>query len=130
MILKKELIGKNILQINFLKIIILKIKQIINLKINVKKDYEEIIIYNRNKEIEEKNINIFIENKETEIKNKINNLKKGIYNIIIKINQKITNCKKMFYCCENILEIDFSNFDTKNVIDMSSMFCNCSSLKI
>ena len=34
----------------------------------------------------------------------------------------------MFKQCDNIIEIDFSNLDTKNVIDMSRMFYCCESL--
>ena len=30
--------------------------------------------------------------------------------------------------CENLTKIDLSNFDTKNVTNMSSMFCNCNNL--
>ena len=48
-------------------------QQIIKIKINVDKDNEIIKIYNKNKDINEKNIKLFIDNKE--IKN-INNLKK------------------------------------------------------
>ena len=105
------------------------IEQIIKIKLKVNKDYEETKIYCGNADIEDKNIKIFIENKEIEFKRSINSLKKGIYNIIIKINQKITSCQNMFFLCENILEIDFSNFDTKNVTDMNSMFFSCFSLK-
>ena len=98
-------------------------EQIIKIKINVMKDNEKIKIFNGNEDINEKNIKIFLE--ENEIKKEIDNLKKGIYKIIIKINQNITNCKKIFSDCKNITEINFYNFDTKNVTDMSEMFSNC-----
>ena len=51
-------------------------------------------IFNGNEDINETNIKLFIENKEIEFKKELNNLKRGIYNIIIKINQNIINCKK------------------------------------
>ena len=35
----------------------------------------------------------------------------------------------MFYKCKNIIEFNFMNFDTKNVINMNGMFFGCSSLK-
>ena len=101
----------------------------INIKIKVEKDFEKIKIYNGNEYINEKNIKIIIENEEIETEKYKNNLKKGNYDIILKINKKITNCKEMFKNCKNILEIKFINFDTKNVTDMSGMFYNCTSLK-
>ena len=43
-------------------------------------------------------------------------------------NPNINNTSSMFKDCNNINEIDFSNFDTSQVKDMSKMFYNCSSL--
>ena len=43
-------------------------------------------------------------------------------------NNSINNCSKMFYFCNDITEIDLSNFDTLNVINMSYMFYSCSKL--
>ena len=34
----------------------------------------------------------------------------------------------MFYECNNLNYLDLSSFDTKNVINMSNMFNNCSKL--
>ena len=39
-----------------------------------------------------------------------------------------TSCNCLFYGCKDIKEIDFSNFDTSNVIYMRYMFNECSSL--
>ena len=35
----------------------------------------------------------------------------------------------MFYGCSSLEELNLSNFNTNNVIDMCDMFCGCSSLK-
>jgi surface protein len=105
-----------------------EILKIIKIKIKVDYDNQSINFYNGNKSINKKNIKIFIEDKQIEYKEIINNLKKGIYNITIKINQKISDCNLMFYKCKNIIEINFINFDTKNVINMNGMFSGCSSL--
>ena len=35
----------------------------------------------------------------------------------------------MFYNCSSLKELDLSNFNTNNVINMSYMFFDCSSLK-
>ena len=34
----------------------------------------------------------------------------------------------MFYECESLTNLNLSNFNTQNVIDMSYMFCFCESL--
>ena len=44
-------------------------------------------------------------------------------------DNNINNCINIFRQCEDITEIDLSNFDTSEVTDMSSMFYGCSSLK-
>ena len=42
---------------------------------------------------------------------------------------QITNCAIMFYKCENLIEIDFSNFNTSNVNSTRRMFFGCTNLK-
>ena len=65
-----------------------------------------------------KNIkNIFIPNKE------------GIYNINIKFNINLTDCSYMFVGCDNIININFISFNTKNVENMKYMLYGCSNLK-
>ena len=102
--------------------------KMINIKINVKKNKKKIKIFNGNEYINENNIKLFIENKEIEFKKIINNLDKGIYNLAIEINQKVTNFKEMFKDCKDILEIDFLYFNTQDVTDMNGMFSGCLSL--
>ena len=43
-------------------------------------------------------------------------------------DDNLVDCIYMFYDCNSITEINFSNFDTSFVITMSLMFFNCSSL--
>ena len=50
-------------------------------------------------------------------------------NIKMKWNTKLKTCMSMFYSLSNISHIDFLNFDTSLVTDMSSMFYNCISLQ-
>lgn len=46
-----------------------------------------------------------------------------------KINtSNVTDMQNMFRSCENLTNLDLSNFDTSNVTDMSDMFNNCSKL--
>ena len=52
----------------------------------------------------------------------------GDNEVILIWNKTITSCNCLFYGCKDIKEIDFSNFDTSNVIYMRYMFNECSSL--
>ena len=45
--------------------------------------------------------------------------------VIIKFNNPIESCEKMFNGLDNIIEIDLSNFDTSKVKSMSRMFNDC-----
>ena len=72
--------------------------------------------------------NIFInENKEISIQSTYNFTK--IDNIVkLEWNSPIRNCYSMFYNCSDIIEFDFSEFNTSFVTDMSLMFSHCTSL--
>ena len=52
----------------------------------------------------------------------------GEYSIKIKLNFVIIDCSFMFYNCKNIINIDLSNFNTMNIINMDRMFCCCENL--
>jgi len=52
----------------------------------------------------------------------------GIYNVTIYINYILKDCTALFCDCKNIIDIDLSSFDTKNVTNMSYMFLGCSKL--
>lgn len=52
----------------------------------------------------------------------------GIYNITLNFKEPITDCSYMFYNCEDILEIDLSNFNSNKVNNMASMFNSCKKL--
>ena len=49
--------------------------------------------------------------------------------VVIKFDEQITSCERMFEQLNNIIEIDLSNFDASQVVNMSSMFFNCNKLK-
>ena len=40
-----------------------------------------------------------------------------------------TSCKKMFYGCKSLENIDLSRFDTRNIVNMCCMFTDCKKLK-
>ena len=75
--------------------------------------------------INNKKVNVIKENDEW----KYNFTKEGNYIFEIIFNNNINNMKGFFEECSNIISLDFSNFDTSNVTDMSFMFNNCHKLK-
>ena len=48
--------------------------------------------------------------------------------VILTWGNLITSCAEMFKDCNDIIEMDLSNFDTSQVNDMNYMFAHCSSL--
>lgn len=40
-----------------------------------------------------------------------------------------TSCRKMFYRCKSLENIDLSRFDTRNIVNMCCMFTDCKNLK-
>ena len=75
--------------------------------------------------INKEKINVIKEDK----KWKYNFNKTGKYMFEIIFNDNITNCNGLFDDCSNIISLDFTNFDTSNVTDMSFMFSECYKLK-
>ena len=55
--------------------------------------------------------------------------KEGKYNIKLKFKKNIKDCSFMFSGCENIISINFQNFNTGNISNMKGMFSNCKNLK-
>ena len=53
----------------------------------------------------------------------------GVDTIILKWDRRLTNLEKMFSGLSNIVEIDFSNFDSSEVNRMKYLFENCINLK-
>ena len=86
-------------------------------------------IHNNLKELNENNTQIYINNIEHKYCKCFKPEKKGLYEIKIEIKIPITNCCHMFSCCNNIIEFDFSSFNTRSVTDMSHMFSSCQWIK-
>lgn len=49
----------------------------------------------------------------------------GTLNAFPTIPINATSCRKMFYGCKSLENIDLSRFDTKNIVTMCCMFMNC-----
>mgnify|MGYP003571341013 CR=1 FL=1 len=81
------------------------------------------------RELNDDNSAIYINNNKYKFSKCFKFPEKGIYEINIKFNAKIKDCSKLFFNCSNIINIDLSNFDTKNIINMKEMFNGCQNLK-
>jgi len=53
----------------------------------------------------------------------------GLYMIEVEIPKNIIDCSYMFYDCPNIIDVDLSNFNFKDVTYMNDMFNYCINLK-
>ena len=76
------------------------------------------------KELNELNTELIINNKKYEYKKFFIPEKVGEYKIKLKFKIKLKDCSFMFVGCENIISIDLSSFNSKDVINMKRMF-NC-----
>ena len=59
---------------------------------------------------------------------KITQLENDICTILLKWEDKMVNFSKMFYGCENILEVDLTRINFSYVNSFEYMFSNCKSL--
>ena len=90
---------------------------------NLVKHYHDFL-----KELDETNVDLFI-NDVQEKYTKFSTFKEeGTYTIKLKLKIRIKDCSYMFCNCVNITNIDFSNFDTRNINNMYRMFYNCENL--
>ena len=81
-------------------------------------------------ELNENNTTLIIDGKIIIFKKSFIPTRSGIYSIKLIFNIKLSDCAYMFCNCGNIIDIDFSKFNTENVTDMKYMFCYCSKLKL
>ena len=80
------------------------------------------------KELNELNTELYIYDKKYEFKKYFRPENQGEYKIKLKFND-IKDCSFMFAGCENIININFINFNSENVKDMKYMFSGCINLK-
>ena len=77
----------------------------------------------------ELNAEIYINNKREEYKKYFIPKKIGLYNILICFNINMEECSYIFADCKKITDINFINFNTKNITNMSNMFFGCKNPK-
>ena len=80
------------------------------------------------KELNESNVEVYINDLKYKFKKYFQPKKEGIYNIKLKFKIKMKSCFSMFYRCKNIISIDLSSFYSKDVMNMGSMFYYCTNL--
>ena len=73
---------------------------------------------------------IIYDNSEITFSNSQLNLNSNINIVTLKFSSTITNCNSMFKGCNQITEIDLTNFDSSSVQNIDYMFSGCSSLKV
>ena len=80
-------------------------------------------------ELNVNNTRLLINNQKETFKKYFKPKEKGIYTIKLVLNFLMTNCKYMFFDCKNIIKIDLSGFNSKNVTTMEKMFSGCENLR-
>ena len=92
------------------------------------------------KKLNNENTELFINNKKYKYQKNFIPKKAEVYDIKLKFNIVLSDCNYMFSNCENIIKINFinfnknlnyldlSSFNTQNVTNMNSMFYNCVNL--
>ena len=75
------------------------------------------------------NTTLIIDGKTVAFKNSLTSNKICTFSIKLLFKNKLSNCSYMFCGCKNIINIDFSKFNTQNVTDMKYMFYCCCGLK-
>ena len=80
------------------------------------------------KELNELNVELYINNEKHKFEKYFKFDKKGEYDILLKFKILLKECSFMFYECSKLTNIDLSSFNTKNVTNMSGMFYGCSNL--
>ena len=78
--------------------------------------------------LNEIDIDLYINNKLSKYKKYFEPKKVGIYTIKLIFKKSVYNCSYMFEKCENIININFENFNFKNITDVVSMFSGCKNL--
>ena len=81
------------------------------------------------KEMNKSNTELYINNIKKEYNKFFIPEKEGTYDIKLIINSCIKDCKYMFFYCKNLIKVDLSLFETKEVTNMNGMFYECSNLK-
>ena len=81
------------------------------------------------KELNESNVELYINDKKYKYEKFFIPDKEGEYEIKLIFSILIKDCGFMFYNCKNIIKIDLSSFKSQNVNNMDRMFSGCSNVE-
>ena len=84
---------------------------------------------NNLEELEDKNVELYINEKRYEFKKYFTPDKKGKNYIKIKFKKALKDCSYMFHRCYYITKIDLSKFNSKNIKKVENMFEHCYNLR-
>ena len=84
---------------------------------------------NHLKELNESNVELFLNGQKTPYQKFFIPEKEGIYSIKLKLAINMKDCSYMFAFCENLIDINLSSFNTEKVTNMAYMFAGCKSLE-
>ena len=107
----------------------------IDILIDIKKGdiNKEIYFLNDNnndtKKLNDKNTELYINDKKAKYKRYIKTKTIGKNKVVLKFNYNLGNIKNLFENCEKIIAINFINFNTQNVTNMHRIFFECKNLK-
>ena len=93
------------------------------------KELNELYIEGKNNILDEKNIDIYINDKKVKFNYKYKSNEKGDIRVKFLFHKLLTSTNSMFKYCRSLKSIDLSSFDTTNVNNMCGMFRECSSLQ-
>ena len=79
--------------------------------------------------INEKNLDIYVNNKKIKFDYKYKSKEKGEIKVRFKFKKLLNSISFMFWYCSSLIFIDLSSFCASNLKDMRNMLSNCSSLK-
>ena len=105
------------------KIYFLDNSDYIEAKTNIKHYHDNL------KELNESNVDLYINSYKYKYEKYFIPDKEGIYKIKLIFKIYIKDCSFMFAGCKNIININFKNFNTKNVTNMRYMFTGCSNIE-
>jgi len=98
-------------------------------KLLQKNDEKRKLYQEAKRNINEYNIDIYINNKKIKFNYKYESNEMGLIKVKYKFNKLLTSTSYIFCNCFSLQSIDLSSFNADNVTNMSDMFFGCSSLK-
>ncbi len=87
------------------------------------------IDHSNNNEINGENIDVYINNEKVDFINFIRPESIGYIKVKLVFKKLLTDCSFMFTGCENIVRINFQDFNAKKITSMKYMFSGCINLK-